>query len=168
MLKKFMGHLNNVEEYFLVILFPAMVITIFVSTFARFTGLFIIPWAEEAARYMMIWLTFFGIGAAAKRGEHFCVTAFTNLLPMLGQKVLIVVRMVLMTGFTLFIARFCIVIMQSQIRMGQITPSLRIPMWTMYSAIVIGCTLMLIRYVVFGIQELRNGSKTAAVVQEKE
>jgi len=115
----------------------------------------IIPWAEELARYCMVWILFFGISAAAKRGEHFCVTIFVSLLPQHFQKALIVVRMLLMTGFTLFIARFCIFVLQHQMRMGQISPSLSWPMWTMYSAVLIGCGLMLIRYAIHGIQELR-------------
>jgi len=118
----------------------------------------IIPWAEELARYCMIWILFFGISAAAKRGEHFCVTAFTLLLPQQFQKALIVVRMILMTGFTLFVGRFCIFVLQHQMRMGQISPSLQWPMWTMYSAVLVGCVLMLIRYTAHGIRELRAGS----------
>jgi len=154
-MNKLLSRLNNFEEYVLAFLLPFMCITIFVSTFFRFTNLMIIPWAEELARYCMIWILFFGISAAAKRGEHFCVTVFVRLLPQNIQKVLTVVRMVLMTGFTLFVSRFCIFVLQNQMRMGQITPSLQWPMWTMYSAVLIGCILMLIRYVAFGIQELR-------------
>jgi len=150
--------LNNFEEYILAFLMPFMCVVIFTSTFFRFTNLLVIPWAEELARYTMIWILFFGISAAAKRGEHFCVTVFVSQLPQKIQKVVIVLRMILMTGFTLFISRFSIFIIQNQMQMGQISPSLSWPMWTMYSAVLIGCGLMLIRYVTHGIQELRTGN----------
>ncbi|MCL2601924.1 MAG: TRAP transporter small permease [Treponema sp.] len=157
-MNKLLVRLNNFEEYVLAVLMPLMCVVIFISTFFRFTKLMVIPWAEELARYTMIWILFFGISAAAKRGEHFCVTVFVSLLPQKIQKIIIVVRMILMAGFSLFVTRFCIFIIQSQIRMGQISPSLGWPMWTMYSAVFVGCCLMLIRYVGHGIQELRSDS----------
>ena len=155
-MNKLLKRLNNFEEYALAVLLPAMCIVIFINTFMRFSNILIIPWAEELARYMMIWILFFGISAVAKRGEHFCVMAFVMFLPMSIQKIISVLRMILMIGFTLFVARFCIVILKNQMMMGQVTPSLYWPMWTMYTAVLVGCVLMMIRYVVFGILELRG------------
>jgi len=134
-----------------------MCLTIFVATFMRFTNIIVIPWAEELARYMMIWILFFGISAAAKKGEHFCVTAFIIFLPQRIQNIISVIRMILMVGFMLFVSRFCIVILKNQMMMGQVTPSLGIPMWIVYSAVIVGCILMMFRYVVHGILELKNG-----------
>ena len=155
-MNNFLKRLNNFEEYLLVVLLPIMCIVIFVATFCRYTNVLIIPWAEELARYCMIWILFLGASAAAKRGEHFCVTAFTMLLPQKVQRILVVVRMFLMIGFTIFVSRFCIVILQNQMMMGQVTPSLKWPMWIMYAAVLVGCVFMLLRYIVFGILELRT------------
>jgi len=159
MMKNLLKRLNNIEEYLLAFLLPFMCLVIFVSTFLRFTNVFVITWAEELARYCMIWILFVGISAAAKKGEHFCVTAFTLLMPKTVQRILIVVRIFLMTGFTLFVGRFCIVILKNQMMMGQITPSLKWPMWLMYTAVLIGCVAMLIRYTVHGISDLRSNKK---------
>jgi C4-dicarboxylate transporter DctQ subunit len=131
-----------------------MCIAICIATFLRFTNLFVITWAEELTRYCMVWLTYFGIGAAAKRGEHFCVTTFAELLPPAVQKVLNVVRMLLMITFAVFVARYGIVILKNQINMGQVSPSLKLPMWLVYSVIPIGCTIMTIRYTIQGTMQL--------------
>ena len=151
--------LNNFEEYALTVLLPAMCITIFVATFMRFTNIIVIPWAEELARYMMIWILFFGIGAAAKKGEHFCVMVFAQLFPKSIQKVISVIRMILMIGFMLFVSRFCIIILKNQMMMGQVTPSLFWPMWCVYSGVLVGALIMMIRYVMYGIQELRGNNR---------
>ena len=153
---KLLKILNNFEEYILVILLPFMCVTIFIATFTRFTNVWVIPWAEELARYTMIWILFFGISAAAKRGEHFCITVFVELLPKSIQKVISVLRIFLMTGFMLFVGNFCVIVMQNQIRMGQVSPALFWPMWSMYAAVLVGCTLMLIRYIIFAVIELRR------------
>jgi len=151
---KTLKHLNNFEEHVIAVLLPFMCILICVATFSRFTNLFIITWAEELTRYCMIWLTYFGIGAAAKRGEHFCVMAFVDLLPTVMQKIFIVVRMALMITFTIVVARFAFVILNNQINMGQVTPSLRWPMWMVYSVIPIGCIIMTVRYTMYGTMQL--------------
>lgn len=155
-MNKFLKRLNNFEDYVLVVLLPAMCALVFYATFCRYFNVFIIPWAEELARYMMIWILFFGISAAAKRGEHFCVTVITGLLPLPLQKVMSIIRMLLMAGFTLFVSRFSIVLLKNQMMMGQVSPSLHWPMWIIYSAVMIGCVLMLIRYIGYGIKEMRN------------
>ena len=154
-MKNLLKRLNNIEEYLLAFLLPVMCIIIFVNTFCRFTNIFIITWAEELARYCMIWILFIGASAAAKKGEHFCVTVFTMLMPQKLQRMLIVVRIILMTGFLLFVGRFCIVILKNQMMMKQVTPSLHWPMWCVYTAVLVGCGAMLIRYALNSIQELR-------------
>ena len=151
---KTLKHLNNFEEHALAFLLPFMCILICISTFARYTNLFIITWAEELTRYCMIWLTYFGIGAAAKRGEHFCVMAFVELLPPALQKILTVVRMILMITFTIVVTWYGYAILRNQVNMGQITPSLRWPMWLVYSVIPIGCIIMTIRYSIHGTMQL--------------
>lgn len=60
-MKKVLDFFENFEEKALSVILSAMVITIFIATFFRFTKIMIIPWAEELARYLMIWLvSFFG------------------------------------------------------------------------------------------------------------
>ena len=152
---KVLKHLDNFEEHILAFLLPVMCTTIFVATFSRFTNLFIITWAEELARYCMIWITYFGICAAAKKGEHFCVTIFTEMMPPSLKKIVSVIRMILMIIFTFFVTRYGIVILKSQMNMKQTSPSLFWPMWCVYSVILIGCVLMMIRYTIYGINELK-------------
>mgnify|MGYP003253811656 FL=1 len=74
-MEKLFNGLKKAEEILLVVLMVIMCAVIFIATVARFTGLFVIPWAEELARYCMIWVIFLGIGVAACNGEHFCVEA---------------------------------------------------------------------------------------------
>ena len=160
---KLLKRLNDFEEHILAVLLPVMCITIFVATFSRFTNLFIITWAEELARYCMVWITYIGISAAAKKGEHFCVTALAGILPPALQKVLAVIRMVLMITFTVFVTRYSIVILKNQMGMNQISPSLKWPMWCVYSGILIGCVLMAIRYTVHGTRQLLDMKKQEGV-----
>ena len=148
-MSKVLKHLNNFEEHILAVLLPVMCITIFISTFTRFTNIFIISWAEELTRYCMVWMTYFGISAAAKRGENFCVTVFAEMLPPSIRKVISVIRMVLMLIFTFIVTKYGFTILENQFGMQQVSPSLNWPMWCVYSVIIIGCVLMTIRYIIY-------------------
>ena len=151
---KMLKHLNDFEEHILAFLLPVMCITICIATFSRFTNIFIITWAEELTRYCMVWMTYFGISAAAKRGEHFCVTVFADMLPVAFQKVISVIRMILLLVFTFVVTKYGFTILENQLGMKQISPSLNWPMWGVYSVIIIGSVLMTIRYTIFETRQL--------------
>ncbi|MCG8484825.1 MAG: TRAP transporter small permease [Clostridia bacterium] len=140
--------LKRIDEKIVSIFLMIMCVVIFFATVGRFSELYSMPWAEEVARYCMIWMMFIGIGIAARKDAHFKVSVITNLLPKIMQKGLVIVRAVLVIGVSLFIAKYSITIIKSQILMGQVSPSLKIPMWILYTSIPIGCVLMSIFYMV--------------------
>ncbi|MBS6396437.1 MAG: TRAP transporter small permease [Clostridiales bacterium] len=145
-MKKFFDGLKKAEEILMVILMIIMCVIIFVATVARFTNLFIISWAEELARYCMIWIIFLGVGVAAQNGEHFCVEALNLFLPKKVLNAISVLNAVLVMGFNFVAAYFGITIVQRQMAGGQITPSLNWPMWIIYLAIPVGLVLMAVSY----------------------
>lgn len=145
-MKTFFNSLKKAIEIILVVLLVIMCIVIFVATVARFTNLFVIPWAEELARYCMIWIIFFGIAVAALNGEHFCVEALQLFCPRPVLKFISVLNAVLVIAFSSFASYYGIAILKKQMTGGQLTPSLRWPMWFMYLAIPMGLMLMAICY----------------------
>jgi C4-dicarboxylate transporter DctQ subunit len=152
-MKKVLDFLDNFEEKALSIILSAMVITIFIATFFRFTKIMIIPWAEELARYLMIWLVFLGIGAGAKTNRHFTVENLVNALPASAHKVFFMIRTAIIVIYCGFISYVGFSLVKSLKIMGQTTPALRGPMWFMYSAIPIGLLLMIVRTIQFAIRK---------------
>lgn len=153
-MKKILNFLGNIEEKLLCVLLPFMCVVIFVATFCRFTKIISLPWSEELARYCMVWIIFIGIGSAAKTGGHFCVEAITMILPKAVRNILGMVRIVIVGGFHLFVSFYAVKIVQNQMMMQQVTPSLKWPMWIIYAAIPIGSILMTIRYGWFTYREM--------------
>ena len=166
-MKKLFNGLRRAEEVLLVILMIIMCLIIFVATVARFTGLFVIPWAEELARYCMIWIIFLGIGVAACNGEHFCVEALELFCSKAILKVIYVLDAILVLGFSLFASYYGITILQKQIASGQITPSLRWPIWIMYLSIPLGLILMALCYA-WHTYEKVTAKETVEEIQQKE
>lgn len=137
--------LENFEEILVSILLPLMVIIIFAGTAGRYSKLFLLPWAEELARYIMIWVVFLGIGAGAKRNAHFMVEVLMLILPKFLKKYLRIFTSLFIAVFMAVLIYYSSSLIQRIMGMQQRSPSLGIPIWTVYVAIPVGCLLMAIR-----------------------
>ena len=71
----------SIEEAFISILLPIMCIVVFAGTVGRYTKLFTMPWGEELARYILVWIVFIGSAAAAREGAHFAADIVVALIP---------------------------------------------------------------------------------------
>jgi C4-dicarboxylate transporter DctQ subunit len=137
--------LDNIEEYILLILFPLMVIIVFVATCVRYLTVMSLPWAEEVARYSMVWIAYIGASLGIKRNSHLGVEAVLLLLPKGSRIYFDYLRYLIIILFNVLIAYYTFQIVQSQISTEQVSPSLRIPMWFAYGAIPVGAILMAMR-----------------------
>lgn len=133
---------DKFEEHILAVLMPSMVLIVFLGTVGRYSGLFSMAWYEEAARYIMIWLVFIGIGAGAKKNAHFAVELLFMLTPSALHKYLrfLIVSIVVFFNGTVLLLSFRL--LKGIYSMQQTSPSLGLPVWAIYSAIPVGCVLM--------------------------
>ena len=148
--------LDNIEEYILLVLFPLMVIVVFVATCVRYLTVMSLPWAEEVARYSMVWIAYVGASLGIKRNSHLGVEAVLLLLPKGSRIFFDYFRYLMIILFNVLIAYYAFQIIQSQISTEQVSPSLRIPIWFAYGAIPVGSVLMAWRCV----QMMGNVRKT--------
>ncbi len=155
-MKKLSKYLDNAEENIITVLLPTMCLLIFASTFFRYTKLLALPWAEEMARYLMVWIIFLGVGTAAKKGSHFAVEVFVKSRSLQAQKVFALIRLIIVIGFCSIIIRFYFDIVAKQMVMEQISPGLQIPMWIPYLAVPIGCFLIILRTIQKMVLDMRK------------
>ncbi|WP_111735444.1 TRAP transporter small permease [Roseovarius amoyensis] len=99
-----------------------------------------LPWADEVARYLMIWMTFVGAGLALRRGGHVAISNLQDVLPTRAQ-------IILRTGIVLaLLAFFIFMIVTGQEYMTRMqyqkTPALRLPFIYVYAAMPIGFALL--------------------------
>ena len=137
---------KKTEEVLCVLMLMLMCLFIFLGTVSRFTGLFIISWAEEFARYCMIWSVFLGIGVAAVRGQHFMVNAIGLFCPPSVVRISQILCAILVAVFSLLCVVYGIDVLAWQMNANQITATLHWPMWLMYLSIPLGLALMAVCY----------------------
>ena len=61
------------NRWALIVLLAAMSMIIFANISLRYFTNESIEWAEEVARYLMVWLTFLGAGPVLRYGGHIAV-----------------------------------------------------------------------------------------------
>lgn len=58
-----------------------MVVVGFLQVFGRYTGLIFVPWTEEAARLLFVWVVWLGAAAAMTRAGHIRFDFVVDRLP---------------------------------------------------------------------------------------
>ena len=144
-------------EFLLSVMGLSMALLVAVQVFCRYILNSSLFWSEELARYMLVWLSFFGATIAAFRHLHPGVDALFSRLPTGGQRLsqllvqlvtmgLAVVMIVAGTRFAWFV------------RM-QITPALGIPKWVVLAVIPASGLVLLLHTLNFFLHTLMDGDQ---------
>jgi len=130
------------NSWTLVLMLSAMAIIVGANISLRYLTAHSLPWADEAARYLMIWLTFTGAGLILRIGGHVAITNLQDGLPKTGQKLLraaIVVTLLVFFGFMVHVGW-----QYAQRMQFQVTPALRLPFLYVYAAMPVGFVLLIV------------------------
>lgn len=128
--------------WILILMLSAMTLIVGANIALRYATAFSLPWADEAARYIMIWMTFFGAGLVLRTGGHVAITNLQDALPSMGQKILrgaVALCLLIFFAFMVYVG-----IQYAQRMQYQVTPALRIPFYYIYAAMPIGFSLLII------------------------
>ena len=99
-----------------------------------------LPWAEEAAVYMMVWMAFIGAAVALQRSEHMALNLFVDRLPPLLERITRIVSQLLILIFLFFVL---VLGLQLAIAIsGQRSPALGLNMFWPYLILPLGCLFM--------------------------
>lgn len=156
MLKKIDAVLSALEGGINGALLLSSTILLFINIILRHFFKSSTTWAEEAIRYAIIWVTFFGSSLCAKNGLHVGIDIFAEMLPKNMTKYVLATAQIFGAIFTAFLAFFGWRLTWLIIETGQRSPAMEIPMWITYIAIPLGGFLMTIRFIVAAIEELKK------------
>ena len=130
--------MEEIEGNILTFLLFSMVLIVLIATFGRYTKLFVILWSDEYARYAMVYLAFLGIAIGTREKRHYNTTVLVNALPQKVGYVVYILRSLLTLFFYGFITYWAYKLCAKNIQMHQISPTLKIPMWIPYFAVILG------------------------------
>ena len=114
-------------------------------------------WAEEALRYAIIWVTFFGGSQCAKTGLHVGIDILPQSLPPRPRRWLVAANMLTAAVCCMFCTYAAFHLTRMVMDTNQVSPAMQMPMWLVYISAVLGSGLMTIRYLVSMVQAIIHG-----------
>jgi TRAP-type C4-dicarboxylate transport system permease small subunit len=134
---------NGVARAVVIGMMGVMSVVILVQVFLRYVVKASLPWSEELARYLMVWIGMMGASLALQEGRHIEVTLLLDRVPRSVRKIL--------TGIALLaVLTFLGLILQQGLLLTtniwlQRSPAMDLPMVIPYAAVPLGAVLMMIQ-----------------------
>lgn len=155
--------LGTIENTLGVMFLTGMVGLIFMQVVLRYVFDNALNWSEEMARYMMIWCTGFGIAAGVRLSSHIGIQAIVDALPKAPSNVVRFVCDIIVLCIFAFLAYVAVLFALSAKASGQLTPSLRIPIFYVYSALPVSFAFCVIRQLQVIVMRYLMHGKTPSV-----
>jgi TRAP-type transport system small permease protein len=127
-------------QWLLIALLSVMALIIFANVSMRYVTGGSLVWAEEVARYCMIWLTFIGAGPVLRMGGHIAIENLQDAMPKRSAQAVRVVVLVTVVGLGVGMVTMGLAYMQRA--QFQMTASTQIPFSYIYAAIPVGGALL--------------------------
>lgn len=153
--------ITKFEDYVTILCFALMSIVTLVGVFCRYVLSDPLIWGEEVSRYLMIWGIFIGISIVTRKKaqlgidviESFAPEKFNRMMSFIANILIIVVYVILFIISINFV--------MDSVKLGQLTPILRIKFYYIYLAMPVGFLLCTYRSIQIFWNEFIKVSKTA-------
>ncbi|MBI1493456.1 TRAP transporter small permease [Halocynthiibacter styelae] len=134
------------------------VILMAVNTIANVFGRYVfnqsIYFSEELNEFLIILVTFMGLGYATRKGIHIRMSAIYDALPPKIRKGLMVVIAAVTSVMMATLAWYAFEYVQKVASRGRITPALQLPLYLTYVWVVVGLVLASFQYLLTALRNL--------------
>ena len=145
---KLITFLNRLEEWLLrietvlvVILFPTLVVVTFLQVVFRYVFNHPLPWTEELAINLFVWVTFIGTSIALAKKGHYGLELLKDRLPPMPRMLAEVVSWSVSVAFLLIVAVYGVEVV---LVTAHTMTTLPLSMQWFFSAVPAGAILMLL------------------------
>ena len=121
-----------------------------------------ISWFEELARYCMVYMTLLGTEVGLRDGTQISITAIIDRFKGAPRELLVILGKLVIVTFSALVFYHSWNPIMKQIRFGQLSPGLEIPMYIPYAALTLSFAIITIvqsATVIAMIVNLFSGSK---------
>lgn len=132
--------LMQVCRLLIMIMVPVMTLVVFAQVVMRYVFLSPFIWAEELARYLLVWISCLGAAYGLREGVHIAVMFFYNWLGRrLRMGVTLFIHLIVLAFFLVCCVAGTII---AAAQWTQISPGLQIPMTWAYASIPASFAIM--------------------------
>lgn len=134
-----------VEEKIIAFVLCLMVLMVAAQVLSRYVIHKSLSYTEELVRYFFVWITFLGASAAAFRSRHLSLSGSLHIVPVRVKKWLNYLSGCAALLFTGLLIVFGIKIVLLQIKTGQTTAAMGLPMWIIGLAVPVCSFVLMVR-----------------------
>lgn len=145
--------LNVIEQGILIVGILLMAIAAIVGVFARNMG-HSLSFVDELAQVLVVIVTFVGVGHGVRNARHIRVSALHDLLPPLGQKILLTIVSFFSCALLGLLAFYSVEYIQNLQASGRVLPSMQFPLWIPYLIVPIGLIVGSVQFFLAGVRNL--------------
>ena len=138
-----------VEEKIIGAALCLMVLMVAAQVLSRYVLHTSLSFTEEIVRYLFVWITFLGAGVAVYRRGHLSVAGIVRYLPPWASKWIRLLVGTTALVFAAILAVFGTGVVVLQMRTGQSTAALGMPMWIIGLAVPAGGVVLIVRLLMF-------------------
>ncbi len=147
---------NNLEEVILILLLICMVFIMGIQVVARYVFNQSLSWSEELTQYLFVWATFISVSYCVKKRISIKIEQLINSLSEPGRTWLRLMRHTLVFIFCIIMLPYCVTYVAQAIQFDATSSALKIPMYFIQSAPLVGFGLLTIRVVQAWLREAKN------------
>jgi len=141
-MKKLLDGLTKIENLIMVVTFVVMVCASFAQVVNRNIFKLPISWFDEAAVYCMIYMVLIGTEVGLRDGTQIAVTAVVDKVKGKAKTLIRILSKIVVILFSFGVFMGGMKLMDIQIRTGQVSAALSLPMSVPYGAMVISFAMI--------------------------
>ncbi len=134
-MKKIIKVFHKIEEVVMISCLGIMGLVLAAHIFLRWSMGMPIPWAEEMARYLQVWITFIGIGYGVRKKTHVSMPMFRNMMPRTMKYIATMICDLLIIACSIILLSAAPEFMMQQ---NKVSSAMHIPMYIVYASIPLG------------------------------
>jgi len=142
---KILDAVNKIIIYIITVLFGAMSIASFLQVVFRYVLKLPLPWSEELARFLFVWVVFLGSAVAVKEKAHVGLEYFVDLLEISKRRIVYALAYILCMFMSLIVAKNGFTVVKSTL--VQLSPAMQVPMGYVYFAIPLGFLICFFNFI---------------------
>lgn len=136
------------------------VLLMFLNTIANVIGRYLVGqsiyFSIELNQFLIVLVTFVGLGYATRRGRHIRMSAFYDALPDAGRKALMIVIAATTGAIMFWLGWISIEYIQRVATSGKVTSALRVPLYLTYLWVPLGFFITGIQYMLTVLKNLQE------------
>ncbi|MCF7934704.1 MAG: TRAP transporter small permease [Spirochaetia bacterium] len=155
----------NFEPVMMAVMFYAITLLLTLQVVLRFVFSTGFSWGEEVARFMFVWLMYFGIAYATRNQRHIRVSFLVQRFGDKGHKIVMIISDMIFLIFSLLILLSAIKVCQSIFAYEDMAVTINVSLNVVYGAGVAGFGLIAIRLIQSIIWKFKNFSEDMEVFE---